>query len=202
MSKESRQLLEAPFHKDQIKFRPGHFGQTLAYIEGHAIIRRLNEAFESQWSFEIVEHRIFETEVLVLAKLSCPLGSKMAFGGSGITHHKETGEVLGLTDDLKAAATDALKKAATLLGVGLHLYEDQQPPEQTKSEPTAKSDSNGNGHGARITAKQLAYLYTLTRSRKMEKDDLQRLTVERFSKMPDFLTKQQASDLIQELQAN
>jgi hypothetical protein len=39
-----------------------------------------------------------------------------------ITKAKETGEIISLADDLKAAATDALKKAATLLGVGLHLY--------------------------------------------------------------------------------
>ena len=33
--------------------------------------------------------------------------------------------MISLADDLKSAATDALKKAATLLGVGLHLYNDK-----------------------------------------------------------------------------
>ena len=34
----------------------------------------------------------------------------------------KTGKPVSIGDDLKAAATDALKKGASLLGVGLHLY--------------------------------------------------------------------------------
>src|SRR4029077_16220123 len=48
--------------------------------------------------------------------------TKMAFGTSQVTRTQGTGAVVSLGDDLKAAATDALKKCATFLGVGLHLY--------------------------------------------------------------------------------
>jgi len=36
--------------------------------------------------------------------------------------HQESGEMVSLTDDSKAATTDAQKKCATMLGIGLHLY--------------------------------------------------------------------------------
>ena len=43
----NRQLLEKPFEAHQIKQREGNFGRTLDYIEGHSVIQRLNDAFES-----------------------------------------------------------------------------------------------------------------------------------------------------------
>ena len=55
--------------------------------------------------------------------------SRRQFGSSKITRARESGEIISLADDLKAAATDALKKAATLLGVGLHLYRGSDPPQ-------------------------------------------------------------------------
>ena len=54
----NRQLLEQPFGPEEIKQRDGSFGQTLAYVSGHTVIERLNQAFESLWSFEIVSHQI------------------------------------------------------------------------------------------------------------------------------------------------
>jgi len=208
MSKQNqsvREVLETPFREEQIKHRPGNFGQELAYVEGHAVIKRLNEAFDGAWSFEVCEHRVLEGEALVLGKLTCELGTKMAFGGSSVTHAKETGEIVSLVDDLKAASTDAIKKCATLLGVGLHLYESETKPSKGNGYRESgrsngeKTDSSGNG-SSRITAKQLAYVYALVKGKGMSKDDLQRLTISRFDRMPDFITKHEASDLIQELQ--
>ena len=60
----NRQLLEQPFSPKQIKQRAGSFGKSLDYIEGHAVIQRLNDAFESNWSFEIISHEIMENEVM------------------------------------------------------------------------------------------------------------------------------------------
>ena len=42
-SRSVRELLEAPFREEQVKHRPGNFGQQLAYVEGHTVIKRLNE---------------------------------------------------------------------------------------------------------------------------------------------------------------
>lgn len=119
----NRELLEKPFEPAQIKQRKGRNGM-LDYVEGHTVIARLNDAFDGNWSFEIVRHDIFEErdEILVLGKLSADGVVKMQFDESQITRDKETKEIISLGDDLKAAGTDALKKCATFLGVGLHLY--------------------------------------------------------------------------------
>jgi len=54
----NREVLEKAFEPNQIKQREGNFGRTLDYIEGHSVIQRLNDAFESEWSFEILEREI------------------------------------------------------------------------------------------------------------------------------------------------
>ena len=67
----NRELLEKPFEPCQIKQREGNFGKMLDYIKGHAVIERLNMAFEAEWSFSILAHRILEQtdEVLVVGQL-------------------------------------------------------------------------------------------------------------------------------------
>ncbi len=117
----NRQLLEKPFEPGQIRQRKGRNG-LLDYVEGHSVIRRLNEALDGAWSFEIVQHEIREEEVVVIGRLTAENVVKMAFGGSQITRERESGTAISLGDDLKAASTDAMKKCATFLGVGLHLY--------------------------------------------------------------------------------
>ena len=119
-----RDILERHFEPEQIKQREGHFGKMLGYIEGHAVIQRLNDAFESSWSFSVQEHNVLKEtgEILVLGQLSAGNIVKSQFGSSRITRNRQTNEMVSLASDLKAAATDSLKKCATLLGVGLHLY--------------------------------------------------------------------------------
>lgn len=137
----NRESLERPFPEALIRTRKGPFGQTFSYVEGAEVIRRLNEALEGTWSFEILEHHVRDTEVVVLGKLTTDGVTKMAFGGSSITLTRD-GELVSIADDLKAAATDALKKAASLFGVGLHLYGADRPVE-------APSTSRSNGNGQR-----------------------------------------------------
>src|SRR5262245_25662131 len=117
----NRTLLEHPFDPAQIKQRKGRNG-LLDYVEGHTVIARLNAALDGAWSFEVVAHEVRDDEVLVLGKLTADGLVKMQFGASQVTRDRETKGLISLGDDLKAAATDALKKCATFLGVGLHLY--------------------------------------------------------------------------------
>ncbi len=119
MDNEKMRLLTRPF--SDIKSRPGRNGQAIQYVEGHAIVQRLNEALGGDWSFKVLEHDVREGEVIVLGELRAGDLVKQAFGGSEVTRTRD-GKVVSLADDLKSAATDALKKAATLLGVALQLY--------------------------------------------------------------------------------
>src|SRR5439155_22581653 len=118
----NRELLEKPFSPDQIRQREGLHGDVIDYIEGTAVIQRLNEAFNAEWTFEIPEHEIREKEVVVLGKLTTQGIAKCQFRKSKITRTKETKAEVSIGDDLKAAATDSIKKSATLFGIGLQLY--------------------------------------------------------------------------------
>ena len=148
----NREILEKPFGPEQIKQREGNFGKMLDYIEGHAVIQRLNDAFDADWSFTIIRHEILKEtdEAIVQGELKAGNVIKTQFGSSRITRARESGDIISLADDLKAAATDALKKAATLLGVGLHLYRnDRSQPAGRRSDSyrqnTQPRNNGGNG---------------------------------------------------------
>ena len=205
----NREQLERPFDRSLIKTRKGTFGQQLAYVEGVEFIRRLNEALDGQWTFEIVEHQVRETEVVVLGKLTAGDVTKMAFGGSSITVSRE-GEVISIADDLKAAATDALKKAASLLGVGLHLYSSDRPTETSAGNSAPKDKPNGNGNGRRrgtagtsngnrLTQRQLSAIWSMGRSLGLSADQIRERTTEVYGVQPEHLSKSDASSFISEL---
>jgi len=206
----NRDLLERPFTPEQIKRRQGTNGAVLGYIEGCAVIQRLNECFDAEWIFEIQEHRVYDDEVVVLGKLTAQGVAKSQFGKSRLTRTRKDNSIVSVGDDLKAAATDCLKKCATLFGVGLHLYFDV---------PTAgngSGHSNGNGNGSaehhsngssgaasdsgRLTAKQLSAIFSLAKAKGWSNKQVRDFSQEMFAKLPDFLTKREASAVIQHLQ--
>ena len=202
----NRQLLEQPFGPEEIKQRDGSFGKTLAYVSGYTVIERLNQAFESLWSFEIVSHEIHENEVIVIGKLSAEGIIKTQFGSSRITKARETGEIVSLADDLKSATTDSLKKCATLLGVGLHLYVDKPTLATSTSRKgnggeSSHSGNGGNGNG-RLTSKQHNFLLKIANDKGITKKELNDQSVEIYGCVIDYLTRQNASSLIDNMLAN
>ena len=210
----NREILERPFASDQIKQRHGTNGDVLDYIEGCAVIQRLNECFDAEWIFEIQEHHVYDDEVVVLGKLTAQGVAKSQFGKSRITRAKKDNAVISLGDDLKAAATDCLKKCATLFGVGLHLYFDvPQTVPGGKGHANGNGDSHaGNGHSVaegpevnaapagRLTAKQLSAIFALAKARGWSNKQVREFSQEMFAKHPDFLNKTEASAVIQHLQ--
>jgi len=160
----NRELLEKPFEKEQIKQRKGNFGDTIDYVEAHAVIKRLNDAFEGQWSFEVLTQENNGSQVMVLGKLTADGVSKTQFGCSSITTNSKTGEIVSLGDDWKAATSDALKKSASLFGIGLHLYgaDKSQPSEHTgKDSGKGMSEKSKPKGGTTITKEQLAQIKKL-----------------------------------------
>ena len=201
----NRQLLELAFGPEEIKQRDGSFGQTLAYVSGHTVIQRLNDAFESAWSFEIVSHEIQQDEVIVIGKLSAEGIAKSQFGSSRITRTRETGEAISLASDLKSAATDALKKCATLLGIGLHLYADKPTSTVSTSQKgnggdNSQSGNGGNGNG-RLSAKQHSFLVKLANEKGLTRKELNDQCVETYGSVIDYLTRQNASSMIENMLA-
>jgi len=203
----NREQLERPFDRSLIKTRKGQAGRVFSYVEGSAYIARLNEALDGEWSFEVIEHKVGSTEVIVLGKLSTNGVTKMAFGGSSITVSRD-GEIVSVADDLKAAATDALKKASSMLGVGLHLYSDavdDQSKQESSYDPASSNAGRGrngiNGNGDRATQKQIGAIWAITRRLGIDANIIRTRAVSAFGSQPEFLTKADASSLIDQLNA-
>lgn len=190
-----KDVLCRPFPPELIKQRQGQGGKTLSYVETHAVIARLNDGCDA-WSFEIVEHQVLEEEVVVVAKLTADGVVKMSFGGSAITRDRE-GRPVSIADDAKAAGSDALKKAASLLGVALELYGGTvvaAPPVAPQHTPRALQPAD------RLTGKQYSALQSITRRQNIGNDDLTHMLEDRFKKAElGHLTRREASTLLSEL---
>ena len=191
-----REVLDRPFPPESIKSRPGSFGQTLSYVEASHYITRLNECFGCAWSFTIIQHEVFDQEVIVVGKLTALGHVRMAFGGSQITRAKESSEPVSIADDLKAAATDSFKKACSFLGIGLHLYQDSA---QKPAQRPANGNGNRNGNG-RLTSRQLEAILSIGRDKGFDREQIRRMAQERFGKNVEFIGKAEASAMITALQ--
>jgi hypothetical protein len=136
-----------------VKTRKGRGGKTLSYVSHDYVTRTLNEAFNFAWSFDILSERFIggdnPSEVVVKGQLTVhgPNGdlTKTQFGGSDVKRLKN-GNTISIADDLKSAASDALKKCASLLGVALDLYGNTPPaaadPQPAQAQP--RQPTNGN----------------------------------------------------------
>lgn len=198
-----RAALEKPFPQSVIKSRKGAFGQV-NYVEGVHYIRRLNEVFDGKWSWRIVTHEIREHDVIVQGELTADGVVRQAFGGGPITYNKNTGEVVALADDLKSASTDALKKACSLLGIGLDLYGAPvetkepvpQPPAPAPQQSTRTPSQPIHIDEYRLTAKQLKAIWAIATKQGLGDADVKARCKSEFGCMPEFLTKRQASGFI------
>jgi hypothetical protein len=185
--------------KREIKMRQGRGGLQFAYVEHGYVTERLNLVFGFNWDFEIVDKQILEDEVIVEARLTVrtPGGQtivKTQFGGADIKRHAlgpKNGRPLSIADDYKAAASDALKKCASLLGIGLDLYGRDRPAEQSdRSEadtptrlpeappraevidvPTGIGTLEGNRSGM-CTGRQISDIEVLSRRAGMDAEEL------------------------------
>jgi hypothetical protein len=123
--------LAAPFEST---FRDTRGGVELEYITGEQAISRLNEVLGvARWSFRILQHGINveadEAWVLgeIVAEVDGNTVARQQFGSQKLKRSRASGAPLDIGFDLKGAATDALKKCASLLGVGLYLSRKESP---------------------------------------------------------------------------
>ena len=184
--------LSQPF--DNIKQRKGNFGQTLDYIETNSVIQRLNDVLEGNWSFEIVEFKIGEEEVFVKGQLTVGNIVKQQFGGSQITRKKDSKEIICISDDLKSAASDCLKKCATLFGVGLSLYSNGHKPNTSSNRNGYQPNSNG-----RITNAQITELFSTCKSNGIPQSQVIKAAKDIYHKSISNLTGIESRNLIEQL---
>lgn len=117
---------------NEIRTRPGRGGKPLKYTDGAYVIRTLNEAFVWDWDFvtdneELLMYNGEPFEVKVRGTLTVRLNgqtvTKTQFGCQPIEMLSNGSKPVSIGDAYKGAATDAMKKCASLLGIALDLYD-------------------------------------------------------------------------------
>lgn len=108
-----------------IKHRPGPGGKEVDYVEIGYVINMLNQIFGWDWDFKVIDQQVGKKQVWVRGELTVRLKEhnviKGQYGGSDIKLNRN-GEPISIADDLKAAASDSLKKCASMLGIAGDIY--------------------------------------------------------------------------------
>jgi hypothetical protein len=140
MSREILKQLSTPFPAElEGTFSKG--GVAFKFVSVNEVIVRLNDVlgFEN-WTFEVLScERSLEggdniiAHVRLTAVVNDRLFKRDAYGGTEVKIRKGGG-LLDLGNDHKIAVSDALKKAASMLGVGLYLYRSEEALEHEARE--------------------------------------------------------------------
>lgn len=125
--------------KQYIKTRPGPGGIPLSYVEVGYIINMLNQVFGWDWDFRILDQQIGKKQVWVRGELTVRARTrtitKGQYGGADIKFNRVSGDPISIADDLKAAASDCLKKCASMLGIAGDVYWKDLEMQATGEEP-------------------------------------------------------------------
>lgn len=144
--------------------RPAKGGGEWTYIKTSYVRKVLDSVFGFNWSFDIDTSLGEAFEIAKLTKVCVVKGTltcrikedgqwvelkKTQFGRSEVKFKKNSQELLDFGNDMKAATSDALKKCASLFGIGADVYE--------ASEFTAIEiiGSDENSERAKLTADRL-----------------------------------------------
>lgn len=120
-------LIKNKTPKEYLKQRQGRGGKILHYVETSYVINQLNQIFGFKWDFEITESSRVDNQIIVLGKLTVKGKDdetiiKTQYGGAKVKKTKEDKKIIDLADDYKAAASDCLKKCASLIGIALDVF--------------------------------------------------------------------------------
>ncbi len=176
--------LTREFPLSALKQRVVGGGKALSYVEGHTVIHRLNEATGNCWSFSILN--IDSLDVAPEVRLVTATVA-LTIPGHGTRQHigVQTVNARGGEDLVKGAVTDALKKAATLFGVGLELYgPDYEATAAAKPAPRATAAVTTNAPAAAVmTGASVAMrrLHAVGRDRSLDHDALHRMVAAIFA---------------------
>lgn len=111
--------LAAPFPPDVVKHRPGVGGKDLSWVDARTVAARLDEVLGvNGWDFDV---EVLDDGKVVRGTLFVrfPDGSSARRADFGY----ETG---GSGESLKEAASDALRRCASLFGVARYLYQGER----------------------------------------------------------------------------
>ena len=140
---EYTKTITAPTPKEVLKSRGIRGGGEFLYAPGYWLIGELNALqvrtnYRFVWNFDVLERGSDDYQVWVNGKLSFALQrgeewitfSRSNFGGGAIKLYSHddpkgsylAGDVVDIADDFKGAATDCLRKCASMFGMMSNLY--------------------------------------------------------------------------------
>lgn len=131
LTKAQLKILTAPTPEEDVLSRPGG-GFDMSYVTGEYVKRTMLEVFGAHWRYDLLKVKESASEVVVTLALEYPV---VMTTKNGSTILEEMGRIVevgtasnrgGYGGALKSALTDALKRAATHLGIGLDLYHKTQ----------------------------------------------------------------------------
>jgi len=118
--------------------RPAKGGGNWTYIKASYVRKVLDALFGFNWDFEVETTLAEAYEIAKATKVCVVKGTitgkvsidgewihvkKTQFGRSEVKIKRDSGEPLDFGNDMKAAASDCLKKCASLMGIGADVYE-------------------------------------------------------------------------------
>lgn len=217
MADNSLEKLSDRFPEEILK-KKKRGNKELLYAPWAYYAEKLNEVFGAGWSFTIVKHDFLtlpngKYQAFVLVELRIGDTVRMAFGGSEPRSKEHLHEI---TDEYKSAQSDALKKAASLFGLGLYLSKKEEDvnhgaesrsqgrSQSQRTQRPSKSESSerrsGGSSGGTLTGRQLNAVNAIGRALGWTSEDLVEHCIESYGVGPAELCKSDASDFIHELQ--
>jgi hypothetical protein len=169
---------------------------------------RLRLAHEENENLNISTEIIrYEDDVAVVRALATT--KKGYFNGLGMASLERDQQIAPAI--LELAETRAIARSLRFAGYGVeycsaeevsHLENGGLIEQEVKPSEESEKTNEGESHDsqdARLTSKQLNYLKRLARDRRMTDKELRTKTMEAFKKQPEYLSKKEASELIDEL---
>ena len=197
--------------RDVIFQRPARGGTSVDYVPGWWFIEQANALFHHLWDHDVIEVGIGQEQVWSKNRVTVkvpgstviehlPDGrvvetrydpievSKTQFGSSEIKKYTErsekAGKIIDIGDDLKASATDGMKKCFAEFGFAPDVYGRREVIEES-----------GPGKA------QLAALYKVGRSKNLGKEEVDDVCVAKYGRPPRELETILVLGLIQDLRS-
>lgn len=125
--------------ESEVRWREGKGGRRLRYVDHAYVTRILNNAFGWAWDFEILETELLSWdgkpfEVRCIGRLTVHANGvtivKTQCGSQAIEFMRDGSKPVTIGDAYKGAASDAIKKCSSLLGIALDLYDSDAPTDR------------------------------------------------------------------------
>lgn len=166
MTTQHMNLLYKKTPGQHVHTRQGKGGQNFKYVTGAYVKSQLNRLFGFDWNFSIKQFDVKGNQAIVFGRLEGNIRDKDGklvttlvreqFGRADIkTLKSDRTKPVDFGNDLKAAATDALKKCASDLGIARDVYAADEYRElafyDNEDEAQLEADKKAAKYGDKIT---------------------------------------------------